>query len=268
MGGLKTVVMAGVVTLGAALPVRAADYPWLPPPPVVDEAPAVGAELGTGWYLRGDLGYVDYDKIQDAPYGIPGLPPLENEKLAKTWSIGGGVGYKFNNWFRTDVTVDWRDDARFRATSSRTNYIEGYSVDRGLLETATFLLNGYVDLGLWAGVTPYVGAGIGVAQNRLADYSGQVYCLTPRCGSGDPFANFPLGPQTPDLIPSKTRYNLAWALMAGAAVDVGGGVKVDVGYRYVRFGEARTELDAFGVGTKIKDLDAHEARIGVRYMID
>jgi opacity protein-like surface antigen len=67
---------------------------------------------------------------------------------------------------------------------------------------------------------------------------------------------------------SGSKNNLAWALMAGAAVDIGAGLKLDLGYRYVRIGESRTELDSDGFGFKIKPLDAHEARIGVRYMID
>jgi opacity protein-like surface antigen len=56
--------------------------------------------------------------------------------------------------------------------------------------------------------------------------------------------------------------------MAGAAVDIGMGLKLDLGYRYLRVGESKTELDSAGFGFKTKPLDAHEARIGVRYMID
>jgi opacity protein-like surface antigen len=56
--------------------------------------------------------------------------------------------------------------------------------------------------------------------------------------------------------------------MAGAAVDLGSGFKLDLGYRFVRIGDAKTELDTAGFGFKLKPLDAHEARIGVRYMID
>jgi opacity protein-like surface antigen len=46
------------------------------------------------------------------------------------------------------------------------------------------------------------------------------------------------------------------------------GVLIDAGYRYVSLGEARTKLDSFGVGTRTKDLNAHEVRLGVRYVID
>jgi opacity protein-like surface antigen len=69
-------------------------------------------------------------------------------------------------------------------------------------------------------------------------------------------------------IPSHTKYNLAWAVMAGLAFDLGYGFKLDAGYRFVHVGDARTGVDTFGVGSKAKALDAQEVRVGVRYVID
>ena len=39
------------------------------------------------------------------------------------------------------------------------------------------MVNGYVDLGTWSGITPYVGAGVGFAYNKLSGFtdSGDVY---------------------------------------------------------------------------------------------
>jgi opacity protein-like surface antigen len=84
--------------------------------------------------------------------------------------------------------------------------------------------------------------------------------LTPVC-----FASFSTA-RVPHEAGAKT--NFAWALMAGAAVDIAPNFKLDVGYRFVRIGDGKTELDAAGFGFKVKPLDAHEARVGVRYMID
>jgi hypothetical protein len=36
----------------------------------------------------------------------------------------------------------------------------------------------------------------------------------------------------------------------------------------VNLGEAQTKIDRFGLGYAFKDLDAHEARVGFRYVID
>lgn len=261
MGSLKTLWFLSAF-LGLSAPALAADM--MPPPPP-EAGPAV-PELGTGWYLRGDAGYVTFTDPDDQPYGVP-VPPLDNERLGNTWSVGGGVGYKFNGWFRADATVDVRGDSRFRATSSRTNYVEGYSTDQADLRSTTFMLNGYLDLGTWSGITPYVGAGIGVAQNHFHKYSGTVTCILATCGDTSG-ATYPLGPQAPTFIPARTTHELAWAVMAGAAVDVAPGLKVDVGYRYMNIGQPHTKLDPYGVGTKLKDQEAHEVRIGLRWALN
>jgi opacity protein-like surface antigen len=269
MGSMKTLLSAGAIAAGLSVPAFAADMAPLAPPPIFGSgaAPAAVAELGTGWYLRGDIGYGEFRNVKDTPYGVP-VPPLDREKIERTWSAGAGIGYQLTSWLRLDGTVDYRNDSNFSATSSRTNYIEGFSTDRAKFESTTFLANGYIDLGNWSGITPYIGAGVGAAQTRLRDYNGQVTCLTTTCGDTSG-ATYAIGPQpTLSPLPSKTTYTLAWALMAGAAVDIASGVKLDLGYRYVNLGEARTRFDQFGVGTKLKAIDSHEVRLGVRYMID
>ena len=254
MGSLKTLWSLAAL-VGLAAPALAADM--LPPPPA--EAGPAMSELGTGWYLRGDIGYVEYSKPKEALGYSAGLP-FDSIRQPNTWSIGGGFGYAFNSWFRADATVDWRADSRITALSSGSNYVNGFSTDSLKFESTTVLLNGYVDLGKWFGITPYVGAGVGLAHNRLHDYWSQVTCLTVVCSavfSQDRVRHQP-----------GSKNSLAWALMAGAAVDLGMGFKLDLGYRFVRIGDAKTELDTAGFGFKLKPLDAHEARIGVRYMID
>ena len=159
--------------------------------------------------------------------------PFDSIKLENTWSGGGGIGYAFNGWFRADLTADYRSEARIAALSSGSSYVHGYSTDTLKLETTTVLLNGYFDLGNWSGITPYVGAGIGFANNDLSSYSSKVSCLTVTCSSA--FSQAAVAHER------GTKTNLAWALMAGAAVDIGDGLKLDLGYRYLRVGENKTE---------------------------
>src|SRR5215204_1082327 len=123
MGRLKTLWSIGVI-LGLSAPAVAADFSPPPPPP---PGPIV-SELGSGWYLRGDVGWVEFSD--------PGKLPL-----------GAGIGYQINSWFRTDVTADWRNDAKFFGVNSGSNYVNGYSIDNGKIESSTLLLNGYIDFG-------------------------------------------------------------------------------------------------------------------------
>lgn len=155
MGRLKTLWSIGVI-LGLSAPAVAADFSPPPPPP---PGPIV-SELGSGWYLRGDVGWVEFSDPGKLPLGA-GLP-FDRVGLRETWSVGGGIGYQINSWFRTDVTADWRNDAKFFGVNSGSNYVNGYSIDNGKIESSTLLLNGYIDFGRWYGFTPYVGAGVGV----------------------------------------------------------------------------------------------------------
>jgi opacity protein-like surface antigen len=242
---------SAIVCVLTGASVRAADL--LPPPPTLESGEEV-VELGTGWYLRGDIGYVDYVKPEDVGFGLPGVTLLDRERLDKTFSVGGGIGYQFTSWFRADLTVDYRPAAEFSGTRPFPTYDIGFVRDKADFESTTGLVNGYVDLGYWAGVTPYFGAGIGVSGNRFTNIRRDVFV------GGVPAGSAVLSPHT--------TYNLAWALMAGVAVNVGSGFQLDLGYRFSHLGDVRTRLDAPGPGIRTDAIRAHEFRLGARYMID
>ena len=250
MARLTLMRVVSTIALCAAGAAQAADL--LPPAPSLEGSEIV--ELGTGWYLRGDIGYVDYVTPRDVGFGLPTVAPLDGERIDKTVSLGGGIGYQFTNWLRADATVDYRFGAEFSGTRPNPTYALGYVRDRADFESGTILFNAYADLGSWYGITPYVGAGIGVSGNRFTNISREAFVL------GAPVGAAVLSP--------RTTYNLAWALMAGVAIDTGVGFLVDLGYRYIRLGDVRTRIDAPGPGIKTDEIDAHEIRVGARYMID
>ena len=158
------------------------------------------------------------------------------------------------------MTADWRSDAEVHRRQLRLELRQRLQHRRGKIESSTLLLNGYVDLGNWYGITPYVGAGVGVAQQPLP--------LLRRSGHLPDACLRAARAAAADADPEPHENNLAWAVMAGVAVDLGYGFKLDVGYRFVHVGDARTGVDTFGVGSKAKALDAQEVRLGVRYVID
>jgi opacity protein-like surface antigen len=257
MRAVRTLSFAAVLATGFASSAIGADM-LFPPAGIEGARPGI-VELGTGWYLRGDVGYVDYLKPKDGRESIIN-EAFDKTRLEETWSAGGGFGYKFLNWFRADVTADHRFGSQFEGTSSRTGYVSDSRRDWGKLDSTTVLANAYIDLGTWYGVTPYLGAGVGVAVNQLQDYRTRVTCLTLSCGA--------LGDQGLVQVRSRQTTDLAWALMGGVAVDVGGGFQVDAGYRYVNLGEANIRFTGSDNATRSKDIEAHEVRLGLRYMID
>lgn len=235
-----TALLAGFV--GSA---HAADMP-MPAPMIVAPTPKlIPAEIGSNWYIRGDVGYTMYN----TPSASYGANQDLNEKFDDAFMIGAGIGYQFNSWLRADLTVDWRAPSDF---FSNTVCCGGLSNEYSKIAVGTAMLNGYVDLGSWYGFTPYVGAGAGLAALSVSDYRGYN----------------PPGFALSTTFGDHTQYNFAWALMGGVSYDMSKNSKLDLGYRYLNLGDARTKVDGTGVAVKYKDLQAHEVRVGFRYMID
>lgn len=237
MRWLKLFALIGVVGQASAAlsAVMAADMPEnLPPPP----KPVLIVPNG-GWYVRGDLGY--YWGHLDSAQSAPGFPNPTSNNLGNGFTGGIGAGYK-SDWLRTDVTIDYTAPMKYTGTI--------VSADDTTAKTSaiTALFNGYLDLGTWYRMTPYIGAGAGVSYLRTTDY---VSTAAP------PFAG--------GL--SHTQWKFAWAGMAGVGYAVSPNLMVDVGYRYINFGDVTTGSDSFGEMT-LKNLAAHEVRVGVRWSFD
>ncbi|MGJ3265225.1 MAG: outer membrane protein [Salinarimonas sp.] len=247
---LLAAVAAGLLPAFAAAPARAADI--LPPLPALD-GPVAAAPVGAGWYLRGDIGYAAYRDPEATARAGGASVPLVGEALDAAPVAGLGAGYRFNSWLRADLTVDHRFANEATLFAGVPN---GGARGVADLSSTTALANAYLDLGTWHGFTPYVGAGLGYAWNRFADYT--VSGCTAPCAIGG------VGLASGALTPEATKGGFAWALMAGVAVDLGRSLSLDLGYRYVALGEAA--LTTTG-GTLIEtgSLDAHEARVGVRW---
>jgi len=229
MRRLHLLLIAGLCASASA---RAADVAPLVSAPL----PSMTNTLGS-WYVRGDLAYGWYR--MDSATAAPGFAnPVAND-LGKRLSGGGGIGYK-SNWLRTDFTVDYTS-INYRGT------IASPGDTTAKVGAITGLFNGYLDLGTWYCLTPYIGAGLGASRIKTSDY---VSTQAP--------------PFTPGL--TNTQWRFAWALMAGSAINFSPSFAVDVGYRYLNLGDVNTAADAFGQMT-LKAIAAHEARVGLRWSI-
>ncbi|KAB1074711.1 outer membrane protein [Methylobacterium planeticum] len=254
------VATAALVLAGGGLsagPARAAD---LLRPALVDPAPVA---IGSGWYLRADFTESSYARPHDNTRpdpNDPGLPPLVGLRLSDTSGYGGGIGYRITPWLRIDATVDQRGAGAFRAYSSRTNFVTGANVEAGRIDALTGLVTVYADLGSWWGLTPYLGAGIGVSDVGVSRGYTQTTCYVEAC-DGAPGT----GPRLAVARPNRSVASLAWALTGGVSYALGGGFSLDASYRYVDLGKAKSGTDPYGGSTRLKDLAASEFRLGLRY---
>src|SRR4051812_17361682 len=121
MRSVKSLIAAGAATLMSTA-AFAADMAIAPPPAYAP--PPVVEDFG-GWYLRGDIGFSNQrvnrlDNVLDAN----NLPPPQNLASGPAGIFGLGAGYKFNNWFRADVTGEYRGNSQFFGTD-QISYVGG-----------------------------------------------------------------------------------------------------------------------------------------------
>lgn len=287
MGSLNSLALAGAVAMvatSAALSTVAHAADLMPPPMVAPPPPPVGGYVGGGLYLRGDIGvgavgYNDLDiRVNGAdPASVAGVSSFQTHKSTSNANFfaGVGVGYQFNNFLRFDVTGEMRGGSITGRDSIAYNFgtpTRQTNSYRGNLTSYVGLLNGYFDLGTWNCLTPFVGAGIGFASNRISDlgdngiqdfYAGAGGAYS---GSGASYGFSDGG--------SKTSF--AWALMAGVAYDVNPNLKLELGYRYLNLGDGPTlamhgasgALTNPSSSVSFKKIDSHDVKIGMRWMFN
>lgn len=215
----------------------AADMPGDYPPPPVERAEPKFFDLSS-WYVRADAGYA-WGWLSGAD-AASGYPSPTDDSLGSGFIAGVGGGIK-TRWLRADVTIDYAAPLKYSGTAVTTDdvtaKVSGWSA----------LFNGYIDIGKWYGVSPYIGAGAGVGYMTVSDYSSTV---APPFGGGD-----------------QSQWNLNWAAMAGLGYAVTPSLVLDLGYRYLNFGDVESAADGFGQMT-FKNLAAHEVRVGMRWNFD
>jgi len=264
MSSLNTLALAGALALAASA-ATAADLAYAPPPA---EPPVLKGTISSGFYLRGDIGVGVQTVGKYRQEDVEEIGGVLFNKTDQTAFFGGiGAGYRFNNWFRVDVTGEYRGAGTIGVNDKLFNpYANGTQTNtyRGNLSSMVALFNAYVDLGTWNCLTPYLGVGIGVAQNRITGLTEQGIVWSNQASGG------PISP-TLGTSASGSSTGLAWALMAGVGYEVNKNLTLEIGYRYLNLGEARSGpiSNAFLPQSyrplKAKDIDSHDIKIGMRW---
>jgi opacity protein-like surface antigen len=236
MGSLRALFLVSGAVIAMTGLAEAADL--LPPPPPMEPAPMAAADF-SGWYLRGDVGMaVQTGAINPSisPNPLIGLPAdafnsFYNPSISASALFDVGVGYQINNWLRFDVTAEYRGGSHFQALeqvaipSTSTQFADFY---RGDMSSFIGLFNGYVDLGCWYGITPFIGAGVGLANNRLSGLTDTGFAYVGPGSTGSPTGGY---------FSDGSKINFAWALMAGLDFNVTQNLKLELGYRYLDYGK-------------------------------
>src|SRR3982075_1318203 len=258
MRSVKFLVAAGAAALLSSV-AFAADMPIMQsmsyaPPPVEDFG---------GWYLRGDIGFSNQRVKKLDWFSYPTLLSLNQNTGFDTAGIFGvGVGYQFNNWYRADVTGQYRGKSNFHGSdvfvfSNARVPSKGADTYTASKSEWLALANAYVDLGTWWSVTPFIGAGVGFSRNTISSY---VDTNTPTGGVA--------------IAPSASKWNFEWALPPDVAYRVPPSFTVELGYRYVNLGDAATgvvaDFNGFANNHRMgfKDITSHDLTHGARWNLD
>lgn len=241
--------MAATATATLILGVHLAQAADLPvPEPVYIEQPVVDYQPAP-YYARFDCAYA-FMQEPDLRVGKPERHFIEKNggriEIDDGWSCDIGLGHQLTQELRYDVTLEYRGPFEFDAEADPA--VAGSLSQRADIQSVVTMFNAYWDFANYGGFTPYIGAGIGVAYNMMG----------PSRVSESGFET-----------DGADHTSFAWALMAGTAWDISQDWKLDVGYRYLNFGEARSSTQGSDGSivpkVKAKDLEAHEIRVGFRY---
>ena len=291
MLSMKIINIAGLVAASLALaatgsPVSAADLGGTRGGSIKDDgltaAPVMHAPAGP-CYVRGDLGHSwarspkakwsvtnetrDYANPSGSPLGYTSTyayagDTVTDTSLENAWFGGVGLGCgSGSRGMRGEVMLNQTASRSFEGTPlnyaitninagapPNTNYVDPMHTS---IKSTTLMFNGYRDLGSFGGITPYVGAGVGVAYNKMSDVS----------FTGNPFLT--------NQIQGDSRLSLAWSLMAGIGYQFNERAILDVGYRYMDYGKAQSgRVDNLGFvnpAVQLSDITAHEFKVGLRY---
>lgn len=210
--------------LGGLSVAQAADLD-APAPPMMNDTSCV--------YSRVDAGGAFYNRPNvSAPgvvFGGSGNANALDEKIGHQAFIEFGTGCQITDIMRVEVTGGYR---------FKTSITDPYATLNMNLTTYTTFANVYWDITNYAGWTPYLGGGIGMAYHVID------------------------GVSLPVTATGKSRASFAYNLTAGVSYDISDVMKLDVAYRFTDLGYARS---GGATPVTVDDMRAHEIKVGLRY---
>jgi len=245
-------------------------------------------EFGTGWYLRGDIGYAFEPVVVETDIGgVSGQDDLGNPI---SWGVA--AGYKLGSYARAEVgfnhfvglqsssrtaqgcgTEDIIGTDAFGNPTVNTVPITGdcYYASNAEPSAMSAMANLYVDGPEFWNFTPYVGAGIGTAYVTWNDFEARNICLgnaPSDCGQSGTagYNEFSSG-----TFETEGQFAFAYNLMVGTGVKLSKNMTLDLGYLYTNIGGVEVLSAALNPGVadnrEMGSMDVHEFRVGLRYEI-
>lgn len=267
MGKFKySLILASVIMASPLAAAQAADL-GLPPEPMPVPAPIPAtACCGGGFYLKGFFGVTNQETDGFTNATIDANEDaftIIDHNFDSSPFVGLGIGYALSERFRFDLTGEYRGKSNFRGLDTYVDAASGLcggddictNEYEGIKSEWLMMANGYWDIATFRGITPYVGAGVGLAAVSLRDFQD----VNQETGAIHWAAD-------------NTEWNFAWALHAGLAYDISDALTLDVAYRYLNMGDGETgefSPAATNPGAMtVEDIESHDVMVGLRWRWD
>jgi opacity protein-like surface antigen len=193
-------------------------------------------------------------------------------------TLGLGVGYRFSDRVRMDVTGEYVRGLTSVTSGTHTAglHINGVLNPGGVLSTdyedstevavGAFLVNAYYDMGRWAGFTPYVGAGVGFAISQVDRRASAEETAYENVGGNYTRRRLYNSAQAS----TETEHSLAAMASVGASYQLSDVTELDLNYRYMFVGGVNSELEIHGHRSvvEIDDFHDHQLRAGLRFNVN
>ncbi|MDL2286485.1 outer membrane beta-barrel protein [Desulfococcaceae bacterium OttesenSCG-928-F15] len=228
------------------------------------------AQKQSGVYIapRFVYGIVDMGQMQVvAPSGKFKM----NDDTDSAYGGSFAVGYNFNPKFKVPMRAELEYSAFSKAEGKRTlRNADNAPTDTAWSKTKqdvgiqTLMVNFYYDEKTSTPLTPYLTAGVGIA---ILDSKATEDQFEPA---------FNIGHYARIHSPEETDVNFAWQVGLGLAYDFTPNFSMDIGYRYMDLGSAKTKKgistslltgnqSPTGAYKKITDVTMHQFHMGARY---
>lgn len=215
--------------------------------------------LAQGFYGSAQLGS-SQQATDSEPYGnnVAVDADFPGEFDAGDGTFGAlGLGYQFNERFRIEGRLGYREGS-FNDAQTGTGARAGEEyILNGDVKTTTLTVEGFYDFPNASKFTPYVKAGLGVANNDYAARLGGagVAAFDAFDGAVDGYYdNYSDGDST----------EFSWNVGVGGSYAISKTTAIYGEYQYANFGDVKTGQDSFTDGFKIEDITSHELALGVR----
>ena len=226
--------------------------------------PAFAQTDTTGFYLGGQLGasILKANSIKDTvsyqSYSEDfKIGSFNKGKFAGALNIGYNFKYDYDLPIRAELSYTMRGN-------SNKKYSHGYSdvvvpddylktSDRHKVRMHTLMVNAYYDIETNRSITPFVGAGLGVAFTKLDQTYSAQYESVYYDGSGS-------------VGMSDTNTKFAWNVAAGVTYNIDENLDIDFTGRYVNAGKTTVKTNIQGVNVKgSAKLSSIDLLAGIRY---